>query len=72
MFSIVIKHAVSNMTRAPVVFIQYIAAIAIAQGIKSYDKGYENMPIKLKWPNDICKHPSPAALSSPFFRFNNK
>ncbi|EDN05029.1 conserved hypothetical protein [Histoplasma mississippiense (nom. inval.)] len=54
MFSIVIKHAVSNMTRAPVVFIQYIAAIAIAQGIKSYDKGYENMPIKLKWPNDIC------------------
>ncbi|QSS66582.1 biotin-[methylmalonyl-CoA-carboxytransferase] ligase [Histoplasma capsulatum] len=53
MFSIVIKHAVSNMTRAPVVFIQYIAAIAIAQGIKSYDKGYENMPIKLKWPNDI-------------------
>ncbi|OAX84688.1 biotin-[acetyl-CoA-carboxylase] ligase [Emergomyces africanus] len=53
MFSTVIKHAVENMTRAPVVFIQYIAAIAIAQGIKSYDQGYENMPIKLKWPNDI-------------------
>ncbi|PGH29117.1 biotin-protein ligase, partial [[Emmonsia] crescens] len=53
MFSTVIKHPVENMARAPVVFIQYIAAIAIAQGIKSYDKGYENMPIKLKWPNDI-------------------
>ncbi|EER39976.1 biotin apo-protein ligase [Histoplasma capsulatum H143] len=31
----------------------YIAAIAIAQGIKSYDKGYENMPIKLMWTYDI-------------------
>ncbi|KAL2366257.1 hypothetical protein RJZ56_000714 [Blastomyces dermatitidis] len=53
MFSAVVKHAVEKMARAPVVFIQYIAAIAIAQAIKSYDNGYENMPIKLKWPNDI-------------------
>ncbi|ODH34883.1 biotin-[acetyl-CoA-carboxylase] ligase [Paracoccidioides brasiliensis] len=53
MFSTVIKHSVENMNRAPVVFIQYIAAIAIIQGIKRYDKGYENMPVKLKWPNDI-------------------
>ncbi|PGH01581.1 biotin-[acetyl-CoA-carboxylase] ligase [Blastomyces parvus] len=53
MFSVAIKHAVAHMARAPVVFIQYIAAIAITQGIKSYDKGYENMPVKLKWPNDI-------------------
>lgn len=29
--------------------------MAVVKGIKSYDKGYENMPVKLKWPNDICK-----------------
>ncbi|KAK2786796.1 biotin holocarboxylase synthetase [Emmonsiellopsis sp. PD_33] len=53
MFSTCIRHSVENMTRAPVVFIQYLAAIAVAQGVKGYDKGYENMPVKLKWPNDI-------------------
>lgn len=40
---------------APVVFIQYLAAIAIVEGIQSYDRGYKDLPVKLKWPNDICK-----------------
>jgi biotin--protein ligase len=40
---------------APVVFIQYLMAIAIVEGIHSYDRGYEKVPVKLKWPNDICK-----------------
>ncbi|EXJ80802.1 biotin apo-protein ligase [Capronia epimyces CBS 606.96] len=54
MFSTVIRHPMAQMQTAPVVFVQYLAAIAIVQGIKSYDgKNYENMPIKLKWPNDI-------------------
>ncbi|KAF7549424.1 hypothetical protein G7046_g8351 [Stylonectria norvegica] len=42
--------------RAPwfkLVFIQYIAAIAIVEAIQSYDRGYGALPIKLKWPNDI-------------------
>jgi Biotin-(acetyl-CoA carboxylase) ligase len=43
------------MQSAPIVFIQYLAAMAVVKGIKSYDKGYENMPVKLKWPNDICE-----------------
>lgn len=38
---------------APVVFIQYLTAIAIVEGIKSYGKGYQNLPVRLKWPNDI-------------------
>ena len=54
MFSTVIRHSMSNMTSAPVVFIQYLAAMAIVSGIKSYDGYlYKDMPIKLKWPNDI-------------------
>ncbi len=40
---------------APIVFLQYLAALAIVQGIKTYDKGYQDVPVKLKWPNDICK-----------------
>ncbi|KAF4637844.1 hypothetical protein G7Y89_g228 [Cudoniella acicularis] len=52
-FSVCMKHPMELSNTAPVVFIQYLAAIAIVEGIKTYDKGYENTPIKLKWPNDI-------------------
>ncbi len=45
----------SLMAQAPVVFLQYLAALAIVEGIKTYDRGYEHMPVRLKWPNDICK-----------------
>jgi biotin--protein ligase len=40
---------------APVVFIQYLAAIAIVEGIQTYDHSYKDVPVKLKWPNDICE-----------------
>ncbi|KAK4694483.1 biotin---protein ligase, partial [Lecanoromycetidae sp. Uapishka_2] len=43
----------SQTQHAPVVFLQYLAALAIVEGIKTYDVGYQNLPIKLKWPNDI-------------------
>lgn len=50
------------MEAAPVVFIQYLAALAVVRGIKTYDKGYENLPVKMKWPNDICKYRLSARL----------
>lgn len=56
MFSVVIRHPMTAMSSAPVVFIQYLAAMAIVDGIKNYgapNKTYAKMPIKLKWPNDI-------------------
>ncbi|BAE65164.1 biotin-protein ligase [Aspergillus flavus] len=53
MFSTVVRHPMEKMQSAPVVFIQYLAAMAVVQGIKSYDKGFEEMPVKMKWPNDI-------------------
>ena len=55
MFSTIVRHPVSLISHAPVVFLQYLAALAIAEGVKSYDSGYKDMPIKLKWPNDICE-----------------
>lgn len=53
MFSTVIHHSFALTQSAPVVFVQYIAALAVVQGIKAYAPGYENVAVKLKWPNDI-------------------
>ncbi|KAJ4349906.1 biotin holocarboxylase synthetase [Didymosphaeria variabile] len=53
MFSTVIRHSFSLTQSAPVIFVQYVAALAVAQGIKNYAPGYENVTVKLKWPNDI-------------------
>lgn len=53
MFSTVLHHSFSLSQSAPVIFIQYLAALAIIQGIKGYAPGYETIPVKLKWPNDI-------------------
>ena len=53
MFSTVVRHPISLTPKAPVVFLQYLAALAIVEGIKSYDTGFQRLPIRLKWPNDI-------------------
>ncbi|KAF9886710.1 biotin holocarboxylase synthetase [Aspergillus nanangensis] len=53
MFSTVLRHPVAKLQSAPVVFIQYLAAMAVVQGIKSYDEGFDKMPVKVKWPNDV-------------------
>jgi len=55
MFSTCIRHSMELTSKAPIVFVQYLAAMAIVEGIKTYDKGYKDVPVKLKWPNDICK-----------------
>ncbi|KAK2597909.1 hypothetical protein N8I77_012661 [Diaporthe amygdali] len=56
-FSTVINHPAHISANRPVVFIQYLAAIAIAEAVHSYDgnpKGqYADLPVRLKWPNDI-------------------
>lgn len=54
-FSTVINHPAHLAASRPIVFLQYLAAIAVVEAVKSYDNGYEDMPVKLKWPNDICK-----------------
>ncbi|EDO15903.1 hypothetical protein Kpol_1019p23 [Vanderwaltozyma polyspora DSM 70294] len=46
---------VSRFTNKPisVVFVQYLAILAYCKAIISYDSGFEDIPIKIKWPNDI-------------------
>ncbi|KAG0741029.1 hypothetical protein G6F62_003927 [Rhizopus arrhizus] len=56
-FSFIVRHHV-NYKHAPVVFIQYIIALAIVESIRERP-GYESIPLRLKWPNDIyveCKN----------------
>ncbi|EON67818.1 biotin-[acetyl-CoA-carboxylase] ligase [Coniosporium apollinis CBS 100218] len=53
MFSTVLRHPLALTQSAPVVFLQYLAALAIVEGIQSYEPGYAKLPVKLKWPNDI-------------------
>ena len=57
MFSTVVRHQMSLTTHAPVVFLQYLVALALVEGIQSYDHGYQRIPVRLKWPNDICRLP---------------
>ncbi|KAF2453260.1 biotin-protein ligase [Lineolata rhizophorae] len=52
-FSTVIRHSLLLSQSAPVVFVQYLAALAIVVGIRTYDSGYEDLPVRLKWPNDV-------------------
>ncbi|KAI0998568.1 Biotin--protein ligase [Podosphaera aphanis] len=51
--SLIIKHDMPLNDQAPIVFVQYLAAMATVEGIHTYDNGYHNIPVKLKWPNDI-------------------
>jgi biotin--protein ligase len=53
MFSIVVRHETALMAHAPVIFLQYLAALAIVEGVNTYAPGYANLPVRLKWPNDI-------------------
>lgn len=63
-FSSVINHPAHLAQSRPVVFIQYLAAIATVEAVRSYDGrgfrkdgagagAYADIPIKLKWPNDV-------------------
>ena len=57
MFSTVVRHEVALMAQAPVVFLQYLAALAIVEGVHTYGPGFQKVSVRLKWPNDICKEP---------------
>lgn len=53
-FSTVINHPAHLAQSRPVVFIQYLAAIAIVEAVQTYDgTAYSDLPVKLKWPNDV-------------------
>ncbi len=48
-----INHPAHLATTRPIVFLQYLAALATVEAVKSYGPGYDSIPIKIKWPNDV-------------------
>ncbi|KAF9547061.1 biotin holocarboxylase synthetase [Mortierella hygrophila] len=50
-FSMVLRHPF-QARHASAVFVQYLAALAIVESVCALP-GYEEVPLKLKWPNDI-------------------
>ncbi|KAF9997118.1 biotin holocarboxylase synthetase [Entomortierella chlamydospora] len=62
-FSMVLRHPIKAL-HASAVFVQYLVALAVVEGVCSIP-GYEDVPLRLKWPNDIyaevpLEHPSQA------------
>ncbi len=55
MYSIVVRHPMSITQQAPVVFIQYLAAMAVVEAVRQDlpETLRKKNPVRLKWPNDI-------------------
>ena len=43
----------SSGERTPIVFVQYLAMLAYCKAIRTFAPGYEDLPVKIKWPNDL-------------------
>ncbi|CCH61760.1 hypothetical protein TBLA_0F02180 [Henningerozyma blattae CBS 6284] len=57
----------SASTQKPVsiVFIQYLSMLAYTKAILSYAPGFEDLPVRIKWPNDMY------ALDPKYYKANN-
>ncbi|KAJ4287429.1 biotin holocarboxylase synthetase [Collariella sp. IMI 366227] len=54
LMSTVINHPAHLATSRPIVFLQYLAALATVEAVQSYNGAlYSTLPIKIKWPNDV-------------------
>ncbi|OWB54507.1 biotin-protein ligase activity protein [[Candida] boidinii] len=53
--STLLKMPISLGKKAPIVFVQYIASLAYIEAVLNYDDSgsHKDIPIKIKWPNDI-------------------
>ncbi|KAF9942448.1 biotin holocarboxylase synthetase [Mortierella alpina] len=64
MFSLVLRHPV-QARHASAVFVQYLVALAVVESVCTLP-GYEDLPLKLKWPNDIyAEAPLEEGLAAP-------
>ncbi|CAI4213441.1 unnamed protein product [Parascedosporium putredinis] len=64
--STVINHPAHLAASRPIVFLQYLAAIATVEAVRSYGPGYNNLDLKIKWPNDVyARDPVITAIPPP-------
>ncbi|KAJ1950642.1 biotin holocarboxylase synthetase [Linderina pennispora] len=55
-FTMLLRHPGSK--KAPVVLLQYLVSLAIVEAVKQRP-GYEDLPMRLKWPNDLYGRQEP-------------
>ncbi|KAJ1795744.1 biotin holocarboxylase synthetase, partial [Coemansia sp. RSA 2399] len=60
-FTMLLRHP--TMKQAPVVMMQYLMSVAIVEAVKA-QPGYEGIPLRLKWPNDVYALHTPVGDSS--------
>lgn len=53
MFSTVVHHPARLAHSSPVVFVQYLAAVATVRAVRGYGDGCARLPVRIKWPNDV-------------------
>lgn len=51
--SMVLRFPIAFGELSPIVFIQYLTSLAMVEAVRGYGPGYQEMPIRLKWPNDM-------------------
>lgn len=59
------SHSPRTNRRVSVVFVQYLSMLAYCKAITSYGPGYSDLPVRIKWPNDLY------ALSPKHYKNNN-
>lgn len=53
----------ANRNSSPIIFVQYLVSLAMVEAIRGYAPGYDEMPVHLKWPNDIfARNPSSSGI----------
>ncbi|QPG75540.1 hypothetical protein FOA43_002895 [Brettanomyces nanus] len=55
--STLLKLPLSSANRSPIVFIQYLSSMALVEAVLQYGPGYSEVPLRIKWPNDIYVMP---------------
>lgn len=43
----------TSQQKISIVFVQYISMLAYCKAITSYGEGYDDLPVRIKWPNDL-------------------
>lgn len=51
--STLLRMPMNIVNNAPLVFVQYLSSMAYTRAILEYDVGYNKIPVRIKWPNDI-------------------
>ncbi|WBW70632.1 biotin-protein ligase Bpl1 [Schizosaccharomyces osmophilus] len=52
-FSFIVNVPSENFSTTPVALFQYLMALSVVNGVRNYAPGYEDIPVFIKWPNDV-------------------